>query len=693
MKKSLKKFLSGVISSALVLGVIGFGSTSAQATGPVIIPIDCDADAIGDTSYTTGLLEVADTFLIQNTGTTDNCEIPPTLVLNEETLPGNAVIAPGATSLIGSFPLQIASSGAFNVRSSSDPSEFQEIFIDACSLVGVGIPESPSQVSNAAELKLVGYSESTDLDSSGSIDSCLLSGSYLQTANISGVDTYEDPDLVVEGIFTGSYDGDHYTISYDSGGGSATYESRGEIFEELGLDGVIKRLSLTGHIKSDSTRNASLVEYLAGGLISEVKSSVFIEVLDSDAVIGGLVSESGNSDDTNQRIQYSSYTGAIYWEDDTTEAEGPTIGGLIGIVKDDGVTEIRDSYSRATISYDSGSLDEDPDSAIYAGGLVGSDGDNILSFRNGIDGDRVHSPASLLLLRSYFAGSFSNTCLGTAAECRTNSPSHVITGGLIGVSSDLNNVGDIIASVFWLSSSASSAVGEIVDLGPQPSLYTGENPSLPEAPGLSSSFLKTMSTYQSEEGAEPSLPSAESDLLVANSVLGDLSEQDYRWAIEAGSVGTFVPSFYGFPGESDFSTRELFTDTTFQQSYRVRGAGDLLVHGGADAETVTGYPSLGRVWEICTNENNGFPVLVWEERTCSGGGTAAGGNPGGLTDAEYAEFLRSGLTLEQFLARRLAATGAPAETLGQGLIVAALLAAAGLGLILGRRRLKSGKAR
>jgi hypothetical protein len=130
------------------------------------------------------------------------------LVLNEETLPGNAVIAPGATSLTENFPLQIASSGAFNVESSGgDGSEFQEILIDACSLVGVGIPESPWQVSNAAELKLVGYSESTDLDSSGSIDSCLLSGSYLQTANISGVDTYEDPDLVVEGIFTGSYDG------------------------------------------------------------------------------------------------------------------------------------------------------------------------------------------------------------------------------------------------------------------------------------------------------------------------------------------------------------------------------------------------------------------------------------------------------------------------------------------------------
>jgi hypothetical protein len=267
----------------------------------------------------------------------------------------------------------------------------------------------------------------------------------------------------------------------------------------------------------------------------------------------------------------------------------------------------------------------------------------------------------------------------------------VFTGGLIGVSSDLNNAGDIIASAFWLSSSASNAVGQIVDGGDQPNVYSVE--ALPESPGLSASFLTTLSTYQSEEGEQPGEPSGISDLLVANSSIGDLSEQDYRWAIEAGSVGTFVPSFYGFFGESDFSTRELFTDTTVQQSYRVRGAGDLLVHGGADAETVTGYPSLGRVWEICTNENNGFPVLVWEERTCSGGGTAAGGNPGGLTDAEYAEFLRSGLTLEQFLARRLAATGAPAETLGQGLIVAALLVAAGLGLMLGRRRLKSGKAR
>jgi hypothetical protein len=170
-----------------------------------------------------------------------------------------------------------------------------------------------------------------------------------------------------------------------------------------------------------------------------------------------------------------------------------------------------------------------------------------------------------------------------------------------------------------------------------------------------------------------------------------LAEQDYRWAIEAGSVGTFVPSSY--VDESDFLTRALFTDTTVEKEYRVRGAGDLFVHGGADSETVTGYPSLGRVWEICANENNGFPVLVWEERTCSGGGTASGGNPGGLSDAEYAEFLRSGLTLEQFLARRLAATGAPAEALGQGLVVAALLAAAGLGLILGRRRLKSVNAR
>jgi hypothetical protein len=687
-----KKSLSGIISSALVLGVVGFGSTSAQAADRGVLNIDCDAADIASTSFTIAGAQVGDTFVIQNTGSTDNCVILPTLILIEETLAGNAGIAPGASSLTET-PLQIDDSGTFVVESSgAGGAEFTEVLIDACSLGGLGIPESPWLVSNPRDLKLVGYSGFFD---SFVFESCTLSGSYLQTANISGVDTSEDESWLVEGTFTGSYDGDHYSITYDSGGVSASYAGRNAVFEVLGVGGEIKRLSLTGHIKSSTTRNASLVEVLAGGLISEVKSSVFLDVSDSDAIIGGLVGEAGDVADTDQRIQYSSYTGRIYWEDDTTNSEGPTIGGLVGIVRDDGVTEIRDSYSRATISYNSGSLDADPEAAIYAGGLVGSDGDNELADEDldGNGGDREHSPSGLTILRSYFAGSFSNTCLGTPSECRIDIPSHVFTGGLIGVSSDLNNTGDIIASAFWLSSSVSNAVGQIVDGGDQPNGYSVEAlpevpGSLPEAPGLSTSFLTTLSTYQSEEGAEPGLPSAESDLLVANSALGDLSEQDYRWAIEAGSVGTFVPSSYS--NESEFSSRELFTDTTVPQSYRVRGAGDLLVHGGADSEIVTGYPSLGRVWEICTNENNGFPVLVWEERTCSGGGSAAGGNPGGLSDAEYAEFLRSGLTLEQFLARRLAATGAPAEALGQGLIVAALLAAAGLGLILGRRRLRSG---
>ena len=685
MKTNLKKYLSGIISSALVLGVVGFGSTIAQADDFGVIDLNCDAANIG--SFSTVIVPtggVGDTFQIRNIGSAHNCVIVESSVLGNDD-GGLEIVAPGATSS-EEFPLTINSSGSFTVQSSAAGNPTTTVVVNACPLDGLGTNSDPWQVDNADDLDRVGESwQEFDLSYNYS---CNPSGSYLQTANISAFELGDSSR--VDGTFTGTYDGDHYRITYYSGGGLATYEERPPLFEILGVGGVIKRLSLDGHIKSDSTINASLVGRMGGGLISEVRSSVLIEVQDSDAVIGGLVAETIDIGD--KRIQYSSFTGSIDWEDNSTDAEGPTIGGLIGIVKDDGVTNIRDSYSRASISYNSGSLQgTDPDVAIYAGGLIGSDGDNELSDTFDSDnGGREHSVGQVSILRSYFAGSFSNTCLGTDSECRTNAPSHVITGGLIGVSSDLDNEGDLIASTFWLSSSASSAVGEIVDGNGQPNIYSGGATSLPEAPGLSAGFLTNLSTYQSEEG-NGGEPSGISDLLLAISNGATLAEQDYRWAIEAGSVGTFVPSSY--VDESDFLTRALFTDTTVEKEYRVRGAGDLFVHGGADSETVTGYPSLGRVWEICANENNGFPVLVWEERTCSGGGSAAGGNPGGLTDAEYAEFLRSGLTLEQFLARRLAATGAPAEALGQGLVVAALLAAAGLGLILGRRRLKSVNAR
>jgi hypothetical protein len=684
-----KKSLSGIISSALVLGVVGFGSTSAQAADRGVLNINCDAADISSTSYTLSDTQVGDTLRIQNMGTTDDCVIVESNVLGNDA--GGVSVSPGITS----SDFTVSRSGSFTVQSSAAGNPSTTVLVDACILEGLGTDEDPWKVSNADDLDLVGETgQTSDLTYNYS---CTPSGSYLQTANI---DNVELAGTQIGEVFTGTYDGDHYNISYFS---DEFATSRDPLFDQVGPGGVIRKLSLSGNITTDGTYSSSLVDKLYGGVISEVQSSVLIQVDDdNDAVIGGLVARSGGIDQ-NGLIAYSKFDGRIEWLESSvgSEQEGPTIGGLVGMARGTGVTEIRDSYSRAAIAFDSlGLTNEDsvthPDAAVFAGGLVGSDGFTEISESGNFDENpRQHVASSVSLIRSYFAGSFTNLCPSTNASiCNIDVPSHVFTGGLIGVSSDLNNAGDIIASAFWLSSSVSNAVGQIVDGGDQPNVYSvealPESPgSLPEAPGLSTSFLTTLSTYQSEEG-EPGEPSGTSDLLVANSSIGDLSEQDYRWAIEAGSVGTFVPSSYS--NESEFSSRELFTDTTVPQSYRVRGAGDLLVHGGADSETVTGYPSLGRVWEICTNENNGFPVLVWEERTCSGGGSAAGGNPGGLSDAEYAEFLRSGLTLEQFLARRLAATGAPAEAVGQGLIVAALLAATGLGLILGRRRLRSGKA-
>jgi hypothetical protein len=111
------------------------------------------------------------------------------------------------------------------------------------------------------------------------------------------------------------------------------------------------------------------------------------------------------------------------------------------------------------------------------------------------------------------------------------------------------------------------------------------------------------------------------------------------------------------------------------------------------SETVEGYPALGRVWEICAYENNGFPVLVWEDRNCQAEGTGGGGNSAadraraaGLSGAELTAFLASGLTLEQWLAQRLAATGTPGEALGLGVLIAGVLTMVGLGLIVARRR-------
>jgi len=680
--------------------VVASSDSPAQAAALGTVSIDCDlADIAGATIVATG--GVGDTFVIANTGTTDNCVITATALLTDEDAdhdaggPGGAgVVTPG----VNSGTITIVNSGTFTISSSGTgtgtPS--RSFVVDACSLEGAGVAASPWQVANVADLTIVGFSGIVG----GYNNSCSLSGHYLQTANIANVDTDVSGTRVSGGVFTGVYDGDHYDISFFSGGASGAFESRDPLFSELGPGGIIRKLSLSGNIRSNGTESSSLVRELYGGTISEVRSSVLIQVDDdNDAVIGGLVARSGGTDQ-NGLIIYSKFDGRIEWLESRvgTQQEGPTIGGLVGMAQGTGTTEIRDSYSRAAISFNSRGLTSSvpsthPNAAVFAGGLVGSDGETfILENTDFLTNPRVHNVSEVRIIRSYFAGSFTNTCVGTASECNIDSPSHVVTGGLIGVSEDRNDPDDLLVSAFWLSSSATTAVGKIVDAGPQPLDYTASTPALPEAPGLDASVLRALSTFQSEEdGSVSGQPSGDSDLPTLASS-GTLAGQDYRWAIEAGNVRTFVAS--GYSSESNFLTRQLFFDpSTDPRSYRREGAGNLTVHGGSDAQTVTGYPPLGRVWEICANSNDGYPFLVWEELDCAapGGGGDSGGNPGGLSDAEYAEFLRSGLTLADFLARRLAATGPSDAALGLGGLSAVLFGLVGAALVLIARRQVSRK--
>ena len=699
----MKKALSLVALASLALSGLPSGVEQAQAAAnPASLSLTCTTNATLVSSlsdefpsgapYVVSAL-IGDDIAITASGssTADDCDIANVSGNAALTITGSGTVEGGTSTAANE--LDVANSGAFTITPVTG--DAITVYVDACSLSGSGIATDPWLVSTAADFKRVGRESSTAGETS-----CSLSGHYLQTANLTGVDTSSttgDSAWIVNGVFTGTYDGDDYAISYSSGD---TFRGRSPVFDELGSGGVIKRLTLTGHIKSDSTRNGSLAEYLVGGTISEVKSSVRLEVEDSDALIGGLVAVAGSSSavsNASSRIQYSKFSGLMEWVDNGVgDVEGPTMGGLVGMVVGTGTTEIRDSYSLASISYDSGDLTgTDPDTAVYAGGLVGSDGENELgSTLNTSDGDRTFAASEVRIVRSYFAGSFSNTCEGSAADCNTDSPSHVFTGGIFGVSEDLNDTDDLLVSTFWLSSSATNAVGEIVDAGNQPLDYTAATPALPEAPGLSAALLKTLSTFQSEEGSTSGSPSGDSDLSIAAST-GTLAEQDYRWAIESGNIQTFVASDY--TSESNFLTRQLYADTTVAQTYRREGAGDLTVHGGDDPESVTGYPTLGRVWEICANSNSGYPFLVWEELDCSAPGsgsdddddddsTAAAAAALGLTEAEYLAYLASGLTLEQFQAARLAATGTPSAIapLGLGSALALLLLGAGA-LVLGRR--------
>jgi hypothetical protein len=703
-----KKVFSVLTLGALLsISVVVTTEDAFAAADPTAFTVDCDSGTtLSDSTVITGLDTnrvitgvVGDTFTVTNGAAADagDCTVGPGSAV---TTAGDPTIADGGGTLV----FTIAVGGFFTIAGAGgSPVNF---FVDACSLSGSGVEADPWRVSSQADFHNVGLESTTPTE-----NSCSLDGHYLQTRNLTGTEILDDYANDVVGTtsdpFTGVYDGDHYRISlgantstaslgwnYDSNGDSAGgYSSREALF--LAVDGgTIKRVRLTGEIRSSSTDVSGLVRNLyGGGLISEVSSTVTIHVDDSNAVIGGLVSimgDDGNEDafeDDPARIQYSKYAGSIDWTDSGGSIEGPTIGGLVGQTWGTGLLEIRDSYAQARISYDSGVM-TDALSAVHAGGILGSDGYTKLAI--GTPSVRSDLNADVRLIRTYAAGSFQNTC---ATSCLLD---QVFTGGLVGYSSTTDS-SDVYVANFWLTGAGSQAIGDI-DTGSQPAVYDGN--SEPVAVPLSASRLEQIASYTTEEDGSTDLP--------GGTAMASDATTHYRWAIEAISASTFVPSNYDQDGDtggtaaeiSDYTNRVVYSNTDTSKEYRTQRAGVNLTtaHGGSDPAEVTGYPALGRVWDICDE----YPTLVWEEENgCSGSGgggsssdsddssTAELASAAGLTEAEYAAFLASGLTLEQFKAARLAATGPDGALLVGGGSLAILFLAAGAIMLVSRARVRS----
>jgi hypothetical protein len=482
----------------------------------------------------------------------------------------------------------------------------------------------------------------------------------------------DDGDALGEVVpFSGVYNGDHWQITLAEGSDRPPFST---------VSNTIKKLRLAGQIESNEMFISSLALFLDDGTLSEVGSTVEIESLhEENPIIGGLVvAVSGSS-----LIQYSYYAGQI-----SLAVEQPVDGlfaaGLVGFATD--LPVIRDSYARAHIRYNSDLVQGTGD---LGGGSVG-----------GIVGLYVENAGNqLTLLRTYAAGSFEDLC---PEECND-----VDRGGLIGFVGYAGETlrYDLISS-FWPLTMSDRSIGAFNNDGtPLGDSSTGgyESPSgLPRDVPLTDADLRRITTFQSKgaggsysrpsEPSQTGVPDPSRSLTVASST-ETLAEQDYRWAIESADVDTFVAqkrtASPSQTGETVTFTRAfdrlLWTNSAVPTAtYSTRGV----------SETVDGYPALGRVWEICDAENDGFPVLVWEDRNCpgeeTGGGVTNSGtnqaHASGLSGEELAAFLASGLTLEQWLAQRLAATGTPGEALGLGVAIAGVLTIVGLSLLFLRRR-------
>jgi hypothetical protein len=498
--------------------------------------------------------------------------------------------------------------------------------------------------------------------------------------------------------FSGVYNGDHWQITLLPGSNRSVFSNISGTVKKLRLAGELQN-SRSGNVGAEDSGLGSLAKNLKGGTISEVGSTVTIKSSltgsGAAAEIGGLIGVSENGDSANDLalIQYSFYSGKIELAiTPNVGVSGASVGGLVG--RGEGSLRIRDSYGRAQMEYV-----KPQNMTVRVGGVIG-----------------WFLGTQLNVIRTYAAGSFTVT-----DQCQPTCPNDTTffgDGGLVGEANDMGLVRFV--SSFWLAPTPSVAVGRINRVGDVPPLMYSNEATVapvgaPVAVMLNAQTLRAITTFQSKgSGSTPfgastgdnSLPVGASQSADATPV--PIPVNDYRWAIEAGNVEGFVAqkrvASPTLVGESVTFTRAfdrlLWANSSVPPAtYTTRGV----------SETVTGYPTLGRVWEICAEENNGFPVLVWEERNCAGEGTGGGGADrnrdkpadtelaaalaAGLSGAELQAFLASGLTLEQWLAQRLAATGTPGEALGLGVLIAGVLTMVGLGLIVARRRFTWGGAR
>ena len=529
----------------------------------------------------------------------------------------------------------------------------------ACELSGEGTAASPWLVSSADDFRKVGrLGCTTDAGDH-----------YRQTADFSlenGPNADGSSDSLPgfnSDVFSGVYDGNYYTITLEGAWGEATNKGEQGAFGSY-LNGTVQRLKLAGTYVSTSEWSNPLVwQVRDGGVVSEVSSSVdVISQQNGLAYVGGLV----GSLLRGSLMEYVSVTGNLEWMPAGTPSNTDRyMGGLAaaagqangaqGTTGSRGV-EIRDSYSASTMTWPQANR-----CRVMAGGIIGNTGT--------VSGD-------IFVVRTY---SSSQPATGEIAVRCTSPVAWNPYGGLFGrvdrsryfsVSGQTSVIYPV--SAFWATdiiptpesgTVTKTAVGGLEGTPSIAEYFAEYSDRLPIAAGLSSAMLRDITSFQSFGKVGEDIPDGAADLPVASSATISyasddlyqdksaeirLQPQSFRWAIEP-NTSPFIASQYGTPvfgfddGPNSLS-RTLYADTTTP-----RGESRI-------ASAVTGYPALGRVWEICEDANDGFPVLVWEGY-CVGDGSAgsSGGGSGSSRSSSTNTADTLGASVDQ--GQHLAATG------------------------------------